>query len=178
MNQSPTSRTLKDLTDRVRDLAQAGWGRNAIARELGVSNYRVSQAAEQAGVVFDRSATRKAVQARSIDAQAARAALSEQFQEVARLTLDRALETLTATDLDPVELRELVWIAGSAAASDVRLAKLALDALRVKSTAQAADDLNTVVDAITTSITEITSITEEDLIAMMDVDDYLDAVQE
>lgn len=173
MSQSPTSPTSRtqnagDLTDQVRDLAQAGWGRNAIARELGVSNYRVNQAAKQAGVVFDRSATHKAVQARSVDAQAARVALSAQFQEVARLTLDKALETLTATDLDTVELRELVWVAGSATASDVRLAKHALDVLQVKNTTQATEDMSTIVEALSTSITQITSIPDEELLALID----------
>lgn len=154
----------------VKQLAESGLGRNQIAAQLQVTTYRVDKAAQAAGVTFDRSTTRKAVQARSVDAQAARAALSEQFQEVARLTLDRALETLTANDLDPVELRELVWVAGSAAASDVRLAKHALDVLQARNAQQTTDDRNDVVEALQIGMNQIMSMGDDELMALMETD--------
>lgn len=169
MSQSPTSRTQNagDITDQVRDLAQAGWGRNAIARELGVSNYQVDKAAQAAGVTFDRAKVAQAVQARVVDAQAEREELAAQFRSVARVILSKVLSS-SPEELNPLEMKEWIWTAGAAASSDARYGKLNLDVLQSRNAQQTTDDLNTVVDALTTSITQITTIPDDELMDMLD----------
>lgn len=110
----------------VRRLSEQGHGRNEIARKLNVNVYQVHKAAREAGVTFDRSATKAATAARVADAQAERIELAEQFRQVGRTILTKVLDS-NPGDLDPAALRDLLWSAGSAAASDARYGKLLLD---------------------------------------------------
>jgi hypothetical protein len=57
------------------DLIRQGMGRNAVAREIGVSSQTVSALAKKAGLSFDRTATAQATEARKVDAKARRLAL-------------------------------------------------------------------------------------------------------
>lgn len=116
----------------VRRLADEGLGRNAIARRLGATRHAVDTAAKAAGVTFDRAATRAAVAAWQADATLEREELAADFRRVTRVVLNRILN---ASDLDPGDLRDLLWSAGSSAASDARLGRLALDVARNPGTA-------------------------------------------
>lgn len=75
---------------RVLELAQAGKGRNEIARILGISTATVSSITKAAGAdnVFDRSATRVAVEARRLDLAGLRARLAVKFATRAEELLD------------------------------------------------------------------------------------------
>lgn len=110
--------------ERVKELADQGHGRNQIMRITGASQWHVDKAAETAGVTFDRERTRKAVESLIADAQLEREHLSVQFRQVARTILGKVLN---ADDLDSGELKDLMWAAGSSAASDARYGKLSLD---------------------------------------------------
>lgn len=89
------------------DLIKAGGGRNEIAREVGVSGRTVSVVAEKAGLTFDRMQTRKATEARLVDAKARRVSLGLEMLgdlEEARLRLAEATGArdfqLTAQGMD------------------------------------------------------------------------------
>lgn len=72
----------------VRDLHAQGYGRNAIARELGRSPRTVSVIAQKLGLTFDRTATAVATEARVIDGRARRADLVARLYAVALDDLD------------------------------------------------------------------------------------------
>lgn len=99
---------LSDATrQEIVDLIKAGGGRNEVAREVGVSGRTVSVVAEKAGLTFDRTQTRKATEARLVDAKARRATLGLEMLgdlEEARLRLAEATGArdfqLTAQGLD------------------------------------------------------------------------------
>lgn len=73
-----------------------GWGRNRIARELGISGSSVTKIAADAGHVFDATQTEVAVRAAQID----NAKMREQLAKVALL---RAMDAADAMD-SPTEL--------------------------------------------------------------------------
>lgn len=112
--------------EKVAELVAQGHGRNQIARLLEVPVYRVNKAAHAAGVKFDRSATKAATAARMADAQAERAELADKFRQVSQTILNVVLNS-DPGDLAPDALRDLLWSAGSAAASDARYGKLILE---------------------------------------------------
>ena len=60
----------------MRELAADGWGRNRIAREVGLSGSTVSGIIRDAGASFARTATAEATEAARVDAAARRAELS------------------------------------------------------------------------------------------------------
>lgn len=67
---------------RVRELAADGWGRNRIAREVGLSGSTVSGIIRDApDVSFDRTATAEATEAARVDAASRRAELSAALLE-------------------------------------------------------------------------------------------------
>jgi hypothetical protein len=68
---------------------QPGWGRNRIAREVGISGASVTLIAQQAGVEFDWRETELATRARQIELGAMRS-------DLARQALVRAFEALDA----------------------------------------------------------------------------------
>lgn len=73
---------------RVRKLARDGMTRNAIAREVGIDGSTVTRicAAARPPITFDRSATRVAVEARTVDLKAKRTEIAERaVVEVERL---------------------------------------------------------------------------------------------
>lgn len=80
---------------RVIELFAEGMGRNAIAREVGISGGSVTTIARDVDHVFERRDTELAVRARQIDLAAARA-------ELAQMLIVRAREALEDMDA-PVE---------------------------------------------------------------------------
>lgn len=168
MNRESANSTPKTCTpETVKELAESGLGRNQIAAQLQVTTYRVDKAAQAAGVTFDRAKVAQAVQARSVDAQAEREALASQFRQVARVTLTKVLDAEPG-DLDAAQVRDLLWSAGSAAASDARYGKLALDVLQARNAQQTTDARNDVVEAIQVSMAQIMSMGEDELEALLD----------
>lgn len=85
------------LTDaqkrRIRALHKKGLGRNAIAREAGVSLATVTKVCQAAGLAFDRSATKVAVEARAVDLRARR-------QGIVQRLYDRSEHVLTRLEAD------------------------------------------------------------------------------
>lgn len=77
----------------VKELHAQGKGRNQIARILHTTRYRVDQAADAAGIVFDGSMTKQAVQARKNTATLERMALTARLRDVAYTALGEALDT-------------------------------------------------------------------------------------
>ncbi|MGX1857357.1 hypothetical protein ACWIFB_07965 [Dietzia sp. NPDC055340] len=98
--------------EQVAQLAADGLGRNAISRRLGVSRRAVDEAARQAGITWDRSATAAATAARLADV---RAELTDSFTEAADLATGRLIEELHQDQLDAGTLRALATVAGISA---------------------------------------------------------------
>lgn len=73
-----------DEVDRIRDLHARGYGRNAIARELGRSGGAVSKWCEDLGLDFNRESTKVAVAARKTEAAALRSELELQLLDDAQ----------------------------------------------------------------------------------------------
>lgn len=84
-------------------------GRNACARELGVSRRAIDQAAREAGVEWSRAATEAATRARMADV---RAALADDFADISDRAAERLLDALDRDELDPHVLRALANVAG------------------------------------------------------------------
>ena len=97
---------------RVRALAEQGLGRNACARELGVSRRQVDTWARAAGVDWSRAGTAAATRARMIDR---RAELADDFSAIADRSAERLLDALDADEIDPHVVRALVNAAGTSA---------------------------------------------------------------
>lgn len=89
---------------RVVELAEEGYGRNAIARELGCSRRAVDEAAKAEGISWDRSQTKAATAALVADAQHELSAL---FSETASMAARRLLAELQADVPDPQLIRAL-----------------------------------------------------------------------
>lgn len=86
-----------DAHARVVELHGQGYGRNAIARMLGVSRWTVDQAARDAGLSFDRAATEAATAAATADNRARRVRLAARMLGEAEAALD-AMTGSTASD--------------------------------------------------------------------------------
>ncbi|MCD2262447.1 hypothetical protein K3888_06995 [Dietzia aurantiaca] len=97
---------------RVRELSEQGYGRNACARELGVSRRQVDKLARDAGVDWSRAGTAAATRARMIDR---RAELAEDFSDIADRAAERLLQALDADEIDHNVIRALVNAAGTSA---------------------------------------------------------------
>lgn len=87
MAKPPTPLTA-DERSHIVDLARTGMSRNDIAREVGRSTSTVTKVCTQAGVTFDRSATKAATAARQADNAARRAELSERLLVEANRAID------------------------------------------------------------------------------------------
>lgn len=96
----------------VQRLADAGQGRNAIARELGVTRRNVDDAADRLGITWDRSRTIKATQARLADTQAE---LSEVLSDVAAEASRRLRQEIAKAEPDHHLIRSLSFAAGMGA---------------------------------------------------------------
>ncbi|GAA1709326.1 hypothetical protein [Dietzia cercidiphylli] len=110
---------------RVRELAEQGYGRNACARELGISRRAVDAAAVEAGVEWSREHTRQATAALVADSQHE---LSAMFSETASLAARRLLVELQSESPDPALIRAL------SSAADLPAGKLLIIADRVSTT--------------------------------------------
>lgn len=95
--------------EEVAHLAADGLGRNAVARELGVSRRAVDEAARAAGVSWVRSSTEAATRARMADV---RASLAVDFADIADGAAERLLDALDRDELDANVLRALANVAG------------------------------------------------------------------
>ncbi|MFI9598925.1 hypothetical protein ACIHCX_03420 [Streptomyces sp. NPDC052043] len=67
----------EDRWDELRELHSQGLGRNAISREMGITNSVVSRTAAYLGLKFDRSKMRAATAARIADLEERRSLLAE-----------------------------------------------------------------------------------------------------
>lgn len=94
---------------RVRELAEQGLGRNACARELGVSRRQIDTWAREAGVSWVRSSTEAATRARMADR---RAELLDDFSEISDRAAERLLNALDRDEIDPRALQALAQVAG------------------------------------------------------------------
>jgi hypothetical protein len=74
---------------KIRALHGKGLGRNAIAREVGCSLSTVTMVCRAAGLTFDRSATKVAVEARQVDLRAARQEVLTELYDIAREDIRR-----------------------------------------------------------------------------------------
>ena len=117
---------------RVKELAEQGYGRNACARELGVSRRQIDTWAREAGVDWSRAGTAAATRARMIDR---RADLAEDFSAIADRSAERLLQALDADEIDHNVIRALVNAAGTSAD------KLAALADRIDATEDRGDSL-------------------------------------
>lgn len=106
-----------DQRTRVLELARAGAGRNAIAREANVSTATVTRVCRAAGITFDRQRTDAATKARRADLAAARVDLAaELLDDVAEARARmRAAET-------PRDFLDLAKATTSLTLAHVRLA--------------------------------------------------------
>lgn len=95
---------------RVKGLAEQGLGRNACARELGVSRRQIDTWAKVAGVSWVRTATEAATRARVADV---RASLAVDFADISDRAAERLLDALDRDELDPHVLRALANVAGT-----------------------------------------------------------------
>lgn len=97
---------------RVKELSEQGLGRNACARELGVSRRQIDTWAREAGVDWSRAGTAAATKARMIDR---RAELAEDFGAIADRSAERLLQALDEDEIDHNVIRALVNAAGTSA---------------------------------------------------------------
>lgn len=86
----------------VRQLYDAGRGRNEIAKELGISAYQVDKACKALGIEWGDKAPRLAVQVRSRRAAEQRATIAQKLRDVAERELTTVLES---PGMEPVEAR-------------------------------------------------------------------------
>lgn len=86
----------KDLVDMIKERYDAGMGRNAIARDLDVTTWRVSNICKLYGWQFDQDRTRNAVSIAVASAGEARRDLARRFRGVA----DTALKQVELTGAD------------------------------------------------------------------------------
>lgn len=77
----PGGTTSADRFDEFRDLHEQGYGRNRIAREMGIAPVVASRTAEHLGLTFDRSKIQAATEARLADLAERRSLLAEDLQE-------------------------------------------------------------------------------------------------
>ena len=108
-----------DIDGDVQRLADQGHGRNAVARQLGVSNRRVDSAADRLGITWSREQTAKATRARLADSQSE---LSTIFSEAAAIAGHRLIAELGKPAPDPSMVRALAYGAGISADKVAHLA--------------------------------------------------------
>ncbi len=133
------SKVTDDDRARVRDLHARGFGRNAIARELGWSAGTITTVARDLGLDFTRTATREATAARKADAAALRSDLELQLLDDAqRLRAqvwlpheyrdyggkDFVMRKWTQPEPTPVDKLKLMQAAGNALDRAIRLGEL------------------------------------------------------
>lgn len=128
---------------RVKELVEQGFGRNAVARELGVSYRAVDEVAKAEGITWDRSRTKKATAALVADAQHE---LSSMFSETASVAARRLLEELQSDDPNPHLIRAL------ASASDLPAGRLLSIAERM--TDGSADDTESLLGRLAAGVNE------------------------
>jgi hypothetical protein len=128
----------EELHEQLIALHTEGYGRNAIAREMGIAPACVSRTAEFLGLSFDRARIQAATTARLADLAERRSILAVKFQDVAEDSLakvdepcvvyafggkDNVYEEHTFDDgAPPAERRALVSAAGVAADKSLKLA--------------------------------------------------------
>lgn len=125
--------------EQIRDLHARGFGRNAIARDVGLSAGTITTLAGQLGLSFDRSMSREATAARKADAAALRSDLELQLLDDAqRLRAqiwqpheyreyggkDHTLRKWRQDEPTPVDKLKLMQAAGNALDRAIRLGEL------------------------------------------------------
>lgn len=141
------TRGTRPSPDDVQRLYNAGEGRNAIARTLGVSQRQVSRVAADLGISWDQEASRDAAAARRAAAELDRADLAQRFRELALDSVDRAIK-----EDDPTDRRRLAMTAESASRSDLALHAANRD---VEHSSSAAEDFSELLDSIRNGFDEL-----------------------
>ncbi|MCI1255141.1 MAG: hypothetical protein LKG15_00420 [Corynebacterium provencense] len=95
-----------DLVDRIREHYDAGLGRNAIAKAVGASTWKVSQICKANGWNFDQERTRRAVEVHVASAGDQRRKLASRFRNLADIALTGAESTT-----DPDEMFKYAKVA-------------------------------------------------------------------
>ncbi|MFD7884081.1 helix-turn-helix domain-containing protein [Streptomyces bauhiniae] len=123
--------------ERVRELHEAGKGRNEIATELGRSGRTVSEIAKGLGISFARGAeVRAATEVRQADLADRRAALAQRLQDVAERELEKVnkphtyfdwggkdhdFDTYDAPEPTPADKRALLGVVATAIDRSLKL---------------------------------------------------------
>lgn len=111
----------KDLVDMIRERYDAGMGRNAIARDLNVTTWRVSNICKVYGWTFDQDRTATAVSVAVASAGEARRDLARRFRAAA----DRALKQVEMDDdvqfIDPKVFFDWIKVAATAVDKDLAI---------------------------------------------------------
>ena len=102
----------------VRELYDQGRGRNAIAKELGVTTYQVDRACQELGITWEGSVPVMAVRVRSRRAANERNEVAAKFRQLARRELDKAL----SAEGENVDVRCHVTAAAIAIQRDLEIA--------------------------------------------------------
>ncbi|MFJ6559965.1 hypothetical protein ACIQMV_08790 [Streptomyces sp. NPDC091412] len=159
----------KDRWDELRELHAQGLGRNAISREMGITNSVVSRTAAHLGLTFDRSKIQAATAARLADLAERRSLLAEQFHDVAEDSLDRVYQPTTVyafggkdnvyeehtfEEAPAVERRALVSAASTAADRSLKLAP-------PETSGGGADDAKSMLGKLAQGIVELASQDDE-----------------
>lgn len=95
-----------DLVDQIHAHYDAGLGRNAIAKAVGASTWRVSQICQANGWDFDQERTRRAVEVHVASAGEQRRKLASRFRNLADVALQGAESTT-----DPDEMFKFTKVA-------------------------------------------------------------------
>lgn len=118
----------EDKWPRLRELHEEGLGRNAISREMGITNSVVSRTAKYLGLTFDRTKMRAVTAARVADLAERRSLLAVQFHDVAEESLDRIYEDTVVYSFGGKENTYEEHTFGEAPASERRALVLAAGA--------------------------------------------------
>ena len=101
----------------VRELYDQGRGRNAIAKELGVTTYQVDRVCQELGITWEGSVPTTAVRVRSCRAANERDEVAAKFRQLARRELDKAL----SAEGEDVDVRRHVTAAAIAIQRDLEI---------------------------------------------------------
>lgn len=126
------------LGEPIAHLHAQGKSRNAIAKQMHISTYRVDQIAKHLGLSFSGDAPAAAHRARQQQAQTHRSELAEQLRRIAQQALDDAENPIHS----PTDRRQLMVIAGIALDKENALERT----IREKETDMQIDDINAGLD--------------------------------
>lgn len=104
--------------DQIKALHAKGKGRNAIARELGLSGDAVTRAAKAMGLEFNTEASAKAVEAHKVQAAEQRARIEQKLLDQAERMIDRTAQETTYLDHGGKDFVKVTWTQDEPTAAD------------------------------------------------------------